>query len=110
LCGHHRVEDAQRLADLHGAALEAAEHGEELFGVARRRRRRDVSAIRARERTTEAGDRPAAEAQRQGHQLRRPHDPARHRGHDLLPMSTTTSSSWAIVQTLDSPWRDARLT
>jgi hypothetical protein len=74
LLGHHRVEDAQRLADLHRAALEPAENGEELFGVARRRRRRHLGAVRARQPAAQTRHRPSPEGERQGHEFRRPGD------------------------------------
>jgi hypothetical protein len=72
LLGHQRVEDAQRLADLHRAAFELAEDGEELLSVARGRRRRHLRPVRARQPAAQACNRPSAEGERQGHQFHRP--------------------------------------
>jgi len=73
----HRVEDAQCLADLHRAALELPEHGEQLLGVVRGHRRRHRLRVGAHQAPTDTQRRPTREGDRKREKSRGPGDPAR---------------------------------
>ena len=74
LGGHHRLVDGQRLADLHRAPAQLAEHGEQLFRVALHGGSGHGVGVCAGEPTAPSRDRTAGERQRQGG------DPGRPRG------------------------------
>ena len=71
LVRHRGLEHRQRLPELHRAALELAQHGEQLLGAARHHLRGDLVAVAAGQPTTPPGRGPAGHAQRKARELGR---------------------------------------
>src|SRR5581483_12038651 len=65
-----RLEDAQRLAELHRAALELAEHGEQLLSALGRHLGGDLLAVASGEALTPPADRATGDTEREAGQLR----------------------------------------
>ena len=71
LVRHRRLEHRQRLPELHRAALELAEHGEQLLGAARHHLGGDLVAVAAGQPATPSGRGPAGHTQGQARELGR---------------------------------------